>query len=256
MTAPVAVVTGGGRGIGLATTRALLDHGYRVAAGDDRIDALAALAGAHPETVLAHQCDLSLPGAPEGLVHSAANHFGRLDVLVNNVADFPDAAGFTELDDAHWGQSLAINLMSHVRASRAAIPHLREAGGGAMVHVGSDAGAMPHPDHISYSVTKAAMVSLSKAISKSFGRDGIRSNLVAPGLTRTHATEALLGSLAREHGSEDQGVAAFAGQVGMALPRVGSAEEVAALIVFLAGPAAAQITGAEVRIDGGVVPSL
>jgi 3-oxoacyl-[acyl-carrier protein] reductase len=97
---------------------------------------------------------------------------------------------------------------------------------------------------------------LSTLLSKGYGRDGVRSNLVAPGLTRTHATEDLLRGLADEHGGEAAGVAALSRDLGMALPRVGEADEVAALVVYLAGDLAAQITGAVVRIDGGAVPTM
>ena len=251
----VAIVTGAGRGIGLACVRALHDAGARVVGADREVDALARLADER-DGVQALRLDLTEPDAPDALVRCAVDTYGRLDVVVNNLADIGEERPFHEIDDETWDHGLAVNLLATVRTCRAAIPHLVRAGRGAVVTVGSDAGELPAPGFAPYSVAKAALMNLSTLLSKGYGRHGVRSNLVAPGLTRTHATEDLLRGLADEHGSEAAGVVALSRDLGMALPRVGEADEVAALVVYLAGDLAAQVTGAVVRIDGGAVPTM
>jgi NAD(P)-dependent dehydrogenase (short-subunit alcohol dehydrogenase family) len=93
-------------------------------------------------------------------------------------------------------------------------------------------------------------------LSKAYGADGVRCNLISPGLTRTHATADLIRSLAAEHGSQERGIARFTASIGMALPRIGEASEIAELVAFLVGDAGRQITGAVIRVDGGTVPTV
>lgn len=135
-------------------------------------------------------------------------------------------------------------MLTAVRATRAVLPDMTRQQRGVVVFVGSDAGELAPPGFAPYAVSKAALMNLSKLVSKEFGRFGVRANLVAAGLTRTHATKDLLDDLADKHGSETAGIRELTQDLRMALPRFGTAEEVAALIVYLAGDHALQITGA------------
>lgn len=250
-----AVVTGAGQGIGFATFQAMLDAGMNVVGGDLVVDELRPVADAAAARGLSVEVDLSQPDGPAALVSRAVDAYGGVGVLVNNAAVIGDEVAFADLTDEQWDVSVQINLMAAIRASRAVLPFMVRAGRGAIITVGSDAGELSHPGFAPYAVSKAALMNLSKLLSKEYGEHGIRSNLVAPGLTRTHATRGLLESLTEEHGSEADGVAAFTAGLGMALPRFGTAAEVASLILYLASDLAAQITGTVIRIDGGAVPT-
>lgn len=251
----VAIVTGGGQGVGLACVKTLAAAGMSVVAADLETQQLDDVAADH-DRVRALRLDLTDPTAPEQLVRTAIEEHGTVDVLVNNLADIGEAQPFHDIDDQTWEHSLAVNLLATVRTCRAAIPHMTAAGRGAIITIGSDAGELPHPDFAPYSVTKAALMNLSKVLSKAYGQHGVRSNLIAPGLLRTHATAAMLDDLAEQHGSEAGGVQALAMDVGMAIPRIAEADEVASLVAYLASDLAAQITGTVVRIDGGTVPTI
>lgn len=250
-----AIITGGGQGIGLACVETLHAAGLQVVAADIETADLATYAATRP-AIRVLQLDLTAPGAADQLIATAIDQFGTVDVLVNNLADLGQGQPFHEVDDDAWQLSVAVNLLATVRVSRAALTQMTTARSGAIITIGSDAGELPAPEFAPYSITQAALMSLSKLLSKAYGSHGIRSNLIAPGLTRTHATAGLLHELAEKHGDEQTGIAAFTDDLGMALPRIGDAEEVATLVAYLASDLAAQITGAVVRIDGGTVPTI
>jgi NAD(P)-dependent dehydrogenase (short-subunit alcohol dehydrogenase family) len=239
----VCVVTGSTGGIGLETARLLVAEGARVVTCG-RTDAPAIGEELH---VVA---DLAAPGAPEALVEDAARELGALDVLVNNVG-FAVQARFEEVSDDDWDSMWQLNVMSYVRAVRAALPHLR-ASRGAIVNVSSTAGKRPSAGMPHYSVTKAAVLSLSRLVADLYAGDGIRCNAVTPGPT---ATEAWLGEggLADQQGGERDEVLAKVG-AGRPLGRLAEPAEIAAVIAFLASPRASYVTGAAWSADGGTVP--
>ncbi|HVM69312.1 MAG TPA: SDR family oxidoreductase [Gaiellaceae bacterium] len=237
------VVTGSTGGIGLETAKLLVAEGARVVTCG-RSDAPRVGEELH---VVA---DLAEPAAPDALVAEAARVLGGLDVLVNNVG-FARQARFEEVPDAEWDELWQLNVMSHVRAIRAALPHLRRSRG-SIVNVSSTAGKRPSAGMPHYSVTKAAVLSLSRLVADLYAGDGIRCNAVAPGPT---ATEAWLGEggLADQAGADREAVLAKVG-AGRPLGRLAEPEEIAAVIVFLASPAASYVTGAAWSADGGTVP--
>jgi NAD(P)-dependent dehydrogenase (short-subunit alcohol dehydrogenase family) len=212
LTDRVAVVTGAGSGIGQATTRLLRAEGARVVAADlDRGPA----AG---EGVQLVPVDLSVPGGPEAAIDRAVTEHGRIDVLVNNVGVLRFRGGFTSVTDDDWRSLLDVNFYSVVRATRAAVPHMLAQGRGAIVSIASDMGRQPEPFAVDYAVSKAAILMLSKAISREYGREGIRSNCVSPGPTRTPAWDVPGGfsdSLAERFGmaTPDEAVDHFAREV-------------------------------------------
>lgn len=251
----VALVTGAGAGIGLATTRALLAEGARVVAVD--LDPGAAVARVSEDRALAIAMDLRRAGAAESAVAQALACFGSLGVLVNNVGLCPFRDGFLSVSDDEWLALIELNFLSMVRCCRAAIPQMVSAGKGAVVSIASDAARLPAPFFVDYSITKASILTLSRALANEFASAGIRSNCVSPGPTRTTPWEssAHFTELAHEQGlTREQAIEKFVYDRGMPLGRLGSPEDVASVVVFLASDLARQVTGADYRVDGGLVP--
>ena len=197
------------------------------------------------------QADLSLPGEPERVVADAVAALGGLHVLVNNVG-IARQAKFDDVPDDEWEAYWQLNVMSYVRAIRAALPHLRGADGAAIVNVSSTAGKRPSTGMPHYTVTKAAVLSLSRLIADLEAKNGVRCNAVAPGPT---ATDAWLGEggLADQQGGDRDEVLKKVG-AGRPLGRLAQPEEIAAVIVFLCSERAAYVTGAAWSADGGTVP--
>jgi 3-oxoacyl-[acyl-carrier protein] reductase len=237
------VVTGSTGGIGLVTAQLLVEERARVVtAGRSRAPGVG--------EALHVEADLSRPGEPERVVETAAQALGGLDVLVNNVGS-ARIARLEEVPDEEWDAYWQLNVMSCVRAIRTALPHLRARGGGAIVNVSSTAGKRPSTGMPHYSVTKAAVLSLSRLVADLYAGDGIRSNAVAPGPT---ATQAWLGpgGLAEQQGDRDEVLARVA--AGRPLGRLAQPEEIAAVVVFLCSEQASYVTGAAWSADGGTVP--
>ncbi len=248
------MVTGSTSGIGLETARLLAAEGARVVVcGRDaaRVEQAVAESGA----ALGHVCDLAEPGAPDRLIGETAAELGPVEGLVNNVGVAYQAA-FDELADGEWESMWQLNVMSYVRAIRAVVPGMRERGGGAIVNVASTAGKRPSTGMPNYSVTKAAVLSLSRLVADLYARDRIRCNAVAPGPT---GTEAWLGEggladqqAARTGKTRDQVLAAVAS--GRPLGRLAEPAEIAAVVTFLCSDRAGYVTGAAWSVDGGTVP--
>jgi NAD(P)-dependent dehydrogenase (short-subunit alcohol dehydrogenase family) len=254
LTDRVVVISGAGSGIGLASCRMFLAEGATVIAGDLDPSAAAALS----EAVTAVTVDLSTATGAEQLISAAVDAHGRVDVLVNNVGMFPFRDSFLTVSDADWAALMDVNFYSMVRACRAALPHMVKRRSGTIVSVASDVGRAPDRFFVDYSVSKAAVLMLSKAISIEFGSAGIRSNCVSPGPTRTPAWDKPGGfadSLADEYGlGKEQAVEHFAREVRkLPLGRLGDPEDVARVIAFLASDVSKQVTGADYTVDGGIV---
>src|SRR5437867_8023865 len=239
----VCVVTGSTGGIGLETARLLVDEGARVVTSG-RSGAPAVGEALHL------QADLSRAGEPKRVVETAAAELGGIDCLVNNVG-VARQARFEEVPDEEWDAYWQLNVMSYVRAIRAAVPMLRR-GGGAIVNVSSTAGKRPSTGMPHYSVTKAAVLSLSRLVADLYAKDGIRCNAVTPGPT---ATQAWLGEggLADQQGGDRDEILRKVG-AGRPLGRLARPEEIAGVIVFLCSDRAAYVTGAAWSADGGTVP--
>lgn len=251
----VAVVTGAGKGIGMAATQALADEGAQVVAGSLTTDTLEGLKGVTPVAV-----DLVAPDGPAQLIRRAIDDHGRIDVLVNNVgAVRMRTGGFFGTSDEDFAWAMQMNFFIALRASRAALTEMVRCGSGAIVNVASvNAFFQPDAATIDYGAAKAALVNLTKTLSQEFGPHGIRVNAVSPGPV---ATDLWLG----EHGvaetvAKATGVDAetarqtiIAGIGGFATGRFTTPAEVATLITFLASDRAGNITGANYLIDGGLI---
>jgi 3-oxoacyl-[acyl-carrier protein] reductase len=238
------LITGSTGGIGLATAQLLVEEGARVVTcGRSEAPGIG--------EALHLQADLSRPGDPERAVAEA----GEIDVLVNN-AGYAEQRGFLKLTDEQWNESWRLNVMSYVAAIRAAVPGMRERRRGVIVNVSSTAGKRPSTSMPDYSVTKAAVLSLSRLVADLYAADGIRCNAVAPGPT---ATEAWLGEggladqqAARTGKSHDEVLEAVG--KGRPLGRLAEPREIAAVIAFLCSDRASYVTGAAWSADGGTVP--
>ena len=235
----VCLVTGSTAGIGLEVATRLAAEGARVVTTGRRDDGPGELHVA---------ADLTERDAADRVVAAAVEGFGRIDCLVNN-AGGTQIRKLVELTDDDWQQSFELNLMTAVRTTRAALPHMRT--GSAIVNVSSTAAKRPSLGMPDYSVLKAAMLSYSRLVADVHAADGIRCNAVTPGPTATDAWLAP-GGLAEQQGDRDEVLAKVA--AGRPLGRLAEPGEIADVIVFLLSPRAAYVTGAAWSVDGGTVP--
>ncbi|MGE5286559.1 MAG: SDR family oxidoreductase [Micromonosporaceae bacterium] len=254
MTGRVAVVTGASRGIGLAVVQGLVASGAHVIAGARTSSAgLDELAGTG--LVQTMEVDLADPAGPSRLIGLAG---GRIDILINNVGSAPArTGGFLAITDADWQASLTLNLMAAVRATRSAVPAMLASGKGAIVNVSSANAFLPDPAVMDYSAAKAALASFSKSLAKELGPQGIRVNTVSPGPV---ATDLWLGdpgvaaTVSQATGSRPEDVARQAAKQSVT-GRFSQPSEVADAVLFLASDHAANVTGADLTIDGGLIPT-
>jgi 3-oxoacyl-[acyl-carrier protein] reductase len=242
------VITGSTSGIGRTVAAMLAEEGARVVTSGRSETSPGVGEALHVAG------DLSQPDAPGELVRRAGE-LGPVECLVNNIGEAYQA-DFDELSDEQWDAMWQLNVMSYVRAIRAALPAMRERGRGVIVNVASTSGKRPSTSMPNYSVTKAAVLSLSRLVADLYAKDGIRSNAISPGPT---ATEAWLapGGLADQQAertgkSRDEVLEAVA--KGRPLGRLAEPEEIAAVIVFLCSDRANYVTGSAWSADGGTVP--
>jgi 3-oxoacyl-[acyl-carrier protein] reductase len=243
----VAVITGGSEGIGKATALKLAQEGSKVVLAARRADVLELAAEEIRRAggeVLAVVTDVTQTRDVENLVHQTVERFGRLDILINN-AGTSNAKSFEAATDELWQADLDLKLHAAIRTIRAALPHLKRAGG-RIINITTPAGKHPPARSLPTSVSRAAGIALTKALSKEFAEHGILVNTVCVGLIKSAQQErhGAARGLAVEQHYEELGK-------GVPLGRVGEAEEVANVIAFLASDAASYVTGASINVDGG-----
>lgn len=251
----VAVVTGAGKGIGLAIAKSLLGEGAHVVAGSRSEGGLGELDGVTAVTV-----DLSTPEGPAALVQRALDDHGRVDVLVNNMGAVRlRMDGFLALTDHDFAWAMQMNFFTTLRATRAALGPMVRQGGGAVVNIASvNAFFQPDGGTVDYGAAKAAVVNLTKSLAQEYGPAGVRVNAVSPGPV---ATDLWLGeggvaeTVARATGVDADTARAnvVAGIGGFATGRFTTPEEVADLAVWLASSRAGNVTGTNSVIDGGLI---
>ena len=246
----VAVITGAATGIGRAAALLFARAGARLALADlqaAELEATAAeviAAGGSAVTVVA---DLAKPDDCAAVVDAAVQAHGRIDVLFNNAGVGTMVVGGTveTIDLEHWDLAQDVNVRAMYLTSRAALPHLRAAGGGAIINTASVSafvGRAERPTH-AYAASKGAVLSLTRAMAVSFGRDKIRVNAICPGLIRTRLTRDIVDAAERK-AAEHQGIP---------IGRVGEPEDIARCALFLASDDASFITGTHVVVDGGAL---
>ncbi len=248
----VAIITGGASGLGLAVARLMAGEGARLVLVDwDQagLNASAAEISASGAEVRSLRGDVSEPGTASAAIELTRSAFGRLDILFNNAGIDPlHARSVLETEVSDWDRILDVNVKSAYLMSREAIPLMRDGGGGSIVNTASTAGLKPAGDETAYSVSKAAMVSLTGALALDYASDGIRANCVCPGFMEMVMTDR------RRDLTDAQQAARAAGAAAMVpLGRQGTYQEVARAVLFLAGPDASYVTGAALVVDGGLL---
>ena len=244
----VAIVTGGTQGIGRATAELLAKEGASVliaARNPERLESVAAGIRAAGGSVATVSADVGKAADCERVVAEALKAFGRVDILVNNAGT--SATGeFESVTDAAWQADFDLKLFGAIRLVRLAIPHMKQQGGGRIVNITNIGAKQPRAKSMPTTVTRAAGLAFTKALSKEFAPDNILVNTVCIGLVRAGQHESK---------AEKAGVAVETLYAGMAkdipLGRVGQAEEVANVIAFLVSAAASYVTGTSVNLDGG-----
>jgi NAD(P)-dependent dehydrogenase (short-subunit alcohol dehydrogenase family) len=240
----VALVTGGGRGIGKAITRRLAEAGASVVIASRKLEnlqataaELAGLAG----RVVPVRCHVGRNDELIELVRTAEDELGPVDVLVNNSATNLGQGPALDVTDEMLDKIIEINVKSALRLVRLTVPRMIERGGGSVINVASIAGLIPQPGGLLYSFTKAGLIMLTRAWSREFGPHGVRVNAIAPGLVQTDFSSYLWDDPARR--------AAVIGQ--QALPRLGQPDEIGYLALYLASSEAWFVTGQVFVADGG-----
>jgi NAD(P)-dependent dehydrogenase (short-subunit alcohol dehydrogenase family) len=251
----VAVVTGASKGIGLAITRGLADEGARVVAGARTVDTLLGM-----ERVTPVALDLVAADGPAQLVQRAIDEHGRVDILVNNVGAVRlRMEGFLGTSDDEFAWAMEMNFFAALRATRAAVTHMVEQTGGAIVNVASvNSFFQPDAGTIDYGAAKAALVNLGKSLAQEFGSHGIRVNCVSPGPVSSElwlGDHGVAATVAQATGVDADSAreAVIASIGGFATGRFTTPEEVATLVTLLASERLGNVTGVNYVIDGGLI---
>ncbi len=241
----VAIVTGASRGIGQSIAEELAKAGAKVVlASRKQADLERVVAGIREQggdaiAIAAHT------GQKQTLIDLAqktVEHYGRIDILVNNAATNPHFGPVLEAEDSLWQKTIEVNLMGNVWLCQAVVPVMRQHGGGKIINIASIVGLNPGHFQGIYSVTKAALISLTKTLAMELGRENIQVNAIAPGLVQTKFAQVLW--------ENDR----MMEQVMMKTPvgRIGQPIDIAGLALWLASPASSFVTGAVFVADGGI----
>jgi 3-oxoacyl-[acyl-carrier protein] reductase len=244
----VAIITGGTQGIGKATALRLAAEGAKVvicARGRDRLDAVSAEILGAGGSVHAVAADVRIAQAGRLIVDEAVRAFGRIDILVNN-AGTSAVGAFESVTDEAWQADFDLKLFGAIRLIRLALPHMRQQGGGRIINITNIGAKQPSAGSMPTTVTRAAGLAMTKALSKEYAADNILVNTVCIGLVRAGQHEAT----AAKRGIDVEELYDTLGKR-VPLGRVGRAEEVANVIAFLASEAASFVTGSSINLDGG-----
>lgn len=240
----VAIVTGGGGGIGSAVASRFVSEGAKVIVGDVIEDSARAVAQPLGDAALAVQFDAAEPASIEAMVATAVAHFGGLDILHNNAAmtdpdKHPLDTTAVDIPIEIWDEIMDINLRGYLLGCKYAIPHMLRRGGGSIINTASNSGTAGDLARVAYGTSKGGIITLSKYIATQYGKQNIRCNSVAPGVVLTAALEATapgLKEIIQRH---------------ILTPEFGTPEDIAALVAFLASDESRYITGENISISGG-----
>ncbi len=239
----VAIVNGASRGIGEAIAHGLADCGAKVVCTSRRIEGVQAVADAivaDGGDALAHTCNAGDLGQIESLMKFVKGECGRLDILINNAAANPYYGPATDLPPEAFDKTVDVNLKGPYYFMSHAVPLMIESGGGAIVNVASIAALMSMPGQAVYSMTKAGLISITRAFAREYGQAGVRANAILPGVVETKFAEAL---------TADPGVQKWLKRLPVA--RAGQPEDMVAGVLYLVSDEAAYTTGTTLVMDGG-----
>jgi NAD(P)-dependent dehydrogenase (short-subunit alcohol dehydrogenase family) len=240
----IAIVTGGGGGIGSAVVRRFVSEGAKVAVADVFADSAKAVAEPLGDAAIAVQFDASDPASVEAMVEATVSHFGRLDILHNNAAMTDPVKSQMDTDAVTipleiWDEIIDVNLRGYLLGCKYAIPHMIAGGGGSIINTASNSGTAGDLARIAYGASKGAIITMTKYIATQHGRQNIRCNSVAPGVVLTEALSKTVPGLAdiiKRH---------------ILTPEFGVPDDIAALVAFLASDESRYITGENISISGG-----
>lgn len=240
----VAIVTGATRGIGLAIATSLADAGARLVVSSrkaEHVDAAVHELRATGAEVVGVVSNMGKAADAHELAARAVEHFDGIDIIVNNAATNPVFGPLQQASDELFDKIMAVNVKGPLELCRTAHSVMAARGGGAIVNISSIGGVSPEPGLGLYSVSKAALISLTKVMAQEWGADGIRANVICPGLIRTKFSQALW--------QDEQIATQLLGQ--QPIQRIGEPEDIAGLALFLASDASAYCTGGVYMAEGG-----
>jgi NAD(P)-dependent dehydrogenase (short-subunit alcohol dehydrogenase family) len=257
LTDKVVVVTGASSGIGRATALMLAAEGaipVLVARSTDKLEKAKAEIEAFGGTAYVCAADVTDPAAPNHVIAAVLPQYGRIDALVNNAGGLHVRTSFLDTTDEQWLATFDLDFHAARRMSRAAVPVMLLAGGGSLVHVSSDSGRLPEIGNVDYAAAKLPLLALSKSLATEFSPQGIRSNVVVSGPTRTELYDRPGGFA--EQAAKIWGIDKESAITRMAdrllTRRLGQAEDLAQVIAYLVSPLSRQVTAAEWSVDGGI----
>jgi len=236
-----AIITGASKGIGAAIAHALADAGANVVVSSRKQEAVEAVAAEIGGQALAVAANAGSTEDLQQLAERAVDQFGGIDIIVNNAAANPVFGPVEETEAWAYDKIMEVNVKGPFELCKLALPIMKERGGGAILNISSVGGLSPEHQLGIYSVSKAALISLTKVMAREWGQYGVRANAICPGLIKTKFSQALW--------SNEKILKYTLAQ--LPLPRIGTVEEVAGLALFLASPASAYCTGGVYTADGG-----
>jgi NAD(P)-dependent dehydrogenase (short-subunit alcohol dehydrogenase family) len=251
LTDKIVIVTGAASGIGQAIARLLTEEGA-VVVGVDR-DPIDAGPGARGTAV---QADLTDLATPDRVIATVLEQHGRIDALVNNAGGLQARTSFLDITEEQWLATFNLNFHAARRMSRAAVPAMLAGGGGSLVHLGSDSARLPEIGNLDYAAAKLPLLALSTSLATEFGPQGIRSNVVVPGPTRTplYDRPGGFGDQAAEMWGTDRetAITRMVTEIRPLLTRrMGQPDDIAQVVAYLVSPLSSQVTAAEWSVDGG-----